>query len=327
MPVHRSPLNLAVSGQPAFQLPNALLEVAVGQFTMTTLVDFDASTLMTYDPSTRRFIVVNPAGSASGEAYMTQSGTRWTLLGDYNTGATYPVTPYCIASDGGGTILLGGYTDLSPTKIRRTVNGGGSWQEVNIGASNADTVTGLGYSSALGLWFASTLNQGLFTSVDGTDFSWTLVSAPATYMGNMYFRNTSTPLVMFSASSGPPGSGYFTTTDGVTITARTFPVNFAYTRGCYSAYWNTFYANSATNTYTSSDAINWTLFDNYPTRLFAHEHLLLSSAGYLSPDGGYSWPSVLEVNGGSADWIGSAYGRTLFRDGDTFLTSAATRVA
>lgn len=325
MPVQRSPLDIAVSDISSFSLPHSFIEAAIRQYTMTTIVDSGADTLMTYSPSTRRFIVVNPAGSATGEAFFTQSGNRWSLLADYNAGATYPMTPYAMASDGAGVILLGGHTDLSPTKIRRTLDAGSTWEEVNLGANNGDIVMGLGYSSALGLWFASMNIQGIFTSPDGADFNWTLRDTLPLNMGSMYFRNVGTPLAMFSPTAGAPTSGYFTTTNGTTFTARTFPATIAPTRGCYSAPYKTFYAHSATDTYVSSDAVAWSILDDYPTKLSPYEHLLLSGDGYVSKDGGASWVSIIETFE-STDWIGSAHGKTLFRDGDSYFVSSATKL-
>lgn len=325
MPRFRSPLDFVTPGLPAFKFPHSLLETAVLQSAISTIASFTSTTLMSYDAATRRFIVLNPANNIAGTAYMTQSGHRWVLLGNYNLGAAYPLEPSCIASDGVNTVLLGGWTDALNMKIRRTVDGGGGWQFVTIGASNSDEVCGLGYSSALSLWFASTTTQGTFTSVDGSDASWSVISAPATYMGNVYARNNGSPLVMLSASSGPPGTGYYTTTNGTSLTTRTFPATMAYTRGCYSEYWKLFYAHSAANTYTSPDAVNWTMLNDTPANLYAHGHLLLRSDGYLSSDGGTTWASCIETLS-SADWIGSTYGRTLLRDGDTFFVSAGTKV-
>lgn len=323
MPAYRNPIEIAAPGLPTIWLPNTLIEAAVRQFTPSVLTDYTSTVVLGYDQPTRRYMAINPAQAASGECYITQSGSRWALMSNYNGVGTGNVVPYHLVSNGIGRWLLAGY-NATPTasKIRYTDDGGGTWVSAHVGGDDTGAISGLGYCASLDMWFASHLNSGVYNSTDG-GVTWDLRSAVVNSFTQFLVRNGPSPLIVAIGAATRPGPGYYTSVDGVVWTSRTFPENTAQTRGCYSDYWKTFYAHSAAHTYISSDGIDWTVLDDYPTALSAHNHLLLSSDGYVSSDGGYVWTSVMETFGGTADWISGAGDTTMFREGENFFRSTA----
>jgi hypothetical protein len=257
-----------------------------------------------YDPTTRRWLVF---GELTGEAAgaWSISGARWLATPTGAMASLQAVSSAAVSP--AGKILVGGppSSGASASKLRESTNGGASWTGRNIGSADAQNVSELAFSSALGLWFASVGGNGgsgLFSSPDGV--TWTLRHAaggPPFYITPN--EGAPSPIVIGTRDQSVAAStGYYRSINGTSWTNETFPVTLVgSSKPTYHPLLGKFFVPAAAGIYSSSTGLtgSWTLVDNTFTGtggLASFGRWLVRGDGRISLSGGVgTWIPVLEL--------------------------------
>ena len=268
-------------------------------------VGFGASEAATWDPTTRRFLV----GSDTGNAFSWSiSGARW-----INDGLS-PLSAKVLTlhANPAGVILAGGLPTggASTLKIGESTDGGETWANRNIGASDTGEVHSIVYVQSLGLWLASkrTGTTGIFSSTDRV--TWTQRSSG---FGVFVVREAPTRILAINGTVGT-NTGYSYSDDGINWTSQIFPFNVdtASLRGFWSDHYGKFFVptGGGPGIYTSTTGLtgSWTSVSSFgSSSVSCFGRVILRGDGKASIDGGTTWKQVFDADFGTVNWSTHAF--------------------
>jgi hypothetical protein len=291
------------------------------------------------DPVSRRWLLFGSSLGANNAGMLwTISGARWFTVGAIGGSVTLGGT-VAAAVNAAGVILAGAAPNSATAqKLIESTNGGDTWTNRSIGASNTESINAIAYSEALGLWLCSvggTGGQGLFTSPDR--IAWTnRWSAPANFL---IVRDTPSPVLLASSLAFFPGNAasYLRSENGVDWFVATFPadpdlvspnpehvpfLNGITGQGCWSAAHGLFFQTTTSGIWASpdgrasswrkvyshrhhfDDALGFVIDEPATASIAAFGRMLVRGDGRHSVDGGWSWSSgpTFDVGDGQVDW-------------------------
>jgi hypothetical protein len=231
------------------------------------------------------------------------------------------------ASDGAGTLLIGGTPGSGSTsKLRRSTNGGETWAVQAIGSADTAGVTALHWSTTNSLFVAALSDGTLYTSPTGA--VWTVRTNPISTKPIVAFADNGTTIVGVTSTSS---AVCISSTNATSWTSRTISATAVWLDVTYSSYLGAFYAISGSDVLsTSTDGTTWSTvtttahasapFTDVSTIACIGRVLVVSadSSRLLASVDGLTWKKLMQSDG--QPYVVSANGKQFI------LSDTATKV-